>query len=228
MSLALVLAASAGIVSVFGLVWWLSPRQRTLRALRAAPRVRVVDARAGELVRIVGRLRPRATPLIAPLSGRACASYDLQVDVRRKSGKSSHWSQLFHERASCDFAVEDESGIALVETSSFECAIVLDHHRTSGTFDDATPDLERLLARHGQSSTDLFGFNRGLRYREGLLEAGEEVAVLGRARWEDDPEAGAMAPGPTSGYRETARPKRLVIEAADGPVLASDEPGALG
>lgn len=49
------------------------------------------------------------------------------------------------------------------------------------------------------------------------------IAVTGRARWEDDPEAGALTPGEVGGYRAAARRQRLVIEADDEPVRASDD-----
>ena len=70
---------------------------------------------------------------------------------------------------------------------------------------------------------ELAGFNRTLRYREAVFEEGEEVAVLGRARWEMDPDPKAEG----SGYRGGA--KRLVIEApeTEGPLLASDDPNTL-
>lgn len=214
-----VLAAGAGIAF---LTWWLSPYQRTLRALRAAPRVRIADAPDGQLVRIVGQLRAPEAALSAPLSGRACTHYEIVVEEHVKRGKSSSWRTLFRESETRDFSLDDGGGTAIVETDHLEVALVQDHHQRSGTFEDASPALEALLARHGHSSTGLLGFNRTIRYREGVLEPGEEVSVLGWARWEDDPEAG-LDPS-RGGYRGSARKKRLVIHAAEGPVRASDDP----
>lgn len=222
----LFLAALALVGAIVLGAWWLSPYQQTLRALRSVPRVSVSDATEGSLVRIVGTLRAGARTLEAPLSGRPCACFRVEVDVRVSTGKSSSWRNIIREEDGADFFVEDPSGRALVKGGTVEAAIVLDHHLKSGTFDDATPELEAYLARHGHKSTDFLGFNKAIRYREGVLEPGETVAVLGRARWEDDPEAGAAQPS-SGGYRESARKKRLVLEPGElGPVRVSDDPGA--
>ncbi|UJR86322.1 E3 ubiquitin ligase family protein [Sandaracinus amylolyticus] len=223
----LILFAALGAVGAAALgAWWFSPYQQTLRAIRAAPLVRVADAPDGQLVRILGTLRAGTRTLDAPLSQLTCAAYRVEVDVRVSTGKSSSWRSLIRDRESVDFVVEDETGRAIVKALQLEPAIVLDHHQRSGTWNDATPELDAYLTRHGHKSTDFFGFNKGMRYQEGVLEPGETVAILGLARWEDDPHPGAARGG--AGYRETARRKRLVIEpSALGPVRASDDPSVL-
>jgi hypothetical protein len=179
-------------------------------------------------VRIVGELRSHAALLQAPLTGRACACFVVHVEEQRRHGKTTSWRSLVHESRSRDFVVEDATGRAIVQTRGIEVAVVLDHHERSGFLADAPPALERFLAGHGHSTTGLFGLNKTIRYREGALEPGETVAVLGRARWEDDPEPGAATDAARGGYRDTARRRRLVIEAGElGPVRASDDPAAL-
>tara|TARA_B110000211_G_C13988009_1_gene512633 strand:+ start:189 stop:446 length:258 start_codon:yes stop_codon:yes gene_type:complete len=39
------------------------------------------------------------------------------------------------------------------------------------------------LAEHGTESEGFLGFNKKLRYNEGILEEGEVVAVLGKGTW---------------------------------------------
>jgi hypothetical protein len=219
-------AVLGGTGVVVYLTWYFSAYQSNLRAIRGASRVSVAGANAGEIVRVIGKLRSIGEPLSAPLTGRACSHFDLQVDVLVSTGKSSSWRSLFREVGSKSFAIEDSSGQAIVDTSSFAAAVVLDQHASSGTFNDATPELEALLARHGEKSTDFLGMNKGLRYREGVLEPGEAVAVVGRARWEDDPDVGGAVPSGREGYRGSARTQRLVLEAHSHPVRASDDPAA--
>lgn len=214
-------AGAAGLAA-----WWFSPYQKTLRALRAAPRVRVADAQEGQLVRIVGTLRAHRETLVSPLAARTCAHFDVLVEERVKSGKNSSWRTLFREHDSRDFVVEDESGRVIVDTGGLEVALVQDHHQRSGTFEDASPELEALLARNGHTSTGFFGMNRTLRYREGVLEPGERVSVLGWAHWEDDPEGERDLSA--AAYRTATRKKRLVLQpSAESPVRASDDPKAL-
>ena len=62
-----------------------------------------------------------------------------------------------------------------------------------------------------------------MRYREGVLGAGETVAVVGTGRWERDPDE---SPRAGAGYRDAEMPKRLVLQAPEdgSPLLLSDEP----
>ncbi|MDQ3030843.1 MAG: E3 ubiquitin ligase family protein [Myxococcota bacterium] len=221
----LLVLAGAGAIGLGS--WFFSPRQRSLRAIRSVPRVPIAEAVEGSIVRIVGHLRPHSPLLAAPISGRSCAQFDLLIEEHVNRGKSHHRKTLVHETASCDFLVEDETGRALVETAHLEAVVVFDHHQRSGFLSDPTPELESILTRHGHSSTTLFGLNRTITYREGVLEPGELVAVLGRARWEDDPEPGAID-AQRGGYRDSSRRRRLVLERGElGPVRASDDPSAL-
>lgn len=218
------LLGGAAVALIVFLGWWFSPHQKTLRAMRAVERCCIADAPEGATVRVTGTLREGPRLLRAPLSGRACAGYWVQVQSRRSSGKSSHWVDIISERDTVDFVIDDGSGSARVHTAHVELAIVLDHHQRSGTFDDATSLQEGYLRSYGHKSTGMLGFNKTLRYREAVLEPGETVVVVGRARWEDDPELGA-AQGP--GYRQSAFEKRLVLEAPRSePLRVSDDPRA--
>ena len=76
------------------------------------------------------------------------------------------------------------------------------------------------MAERGISVEGTF-FRKNLRAYEGVLEAGERVAVGGLARWVPDPDAAGGDP------RET--PKRLVLGAVSDalPLFFSDDPDAL-
>ena len=50
--------------------------------------------------------------------------------------------------------------------------------------------LDDATAKHGMKSKSLLGFNKSLRYKEGVLEAGEEVSVCGQGTWEREPSSG--------------------------------------
>ena len=79
-----------------------------------------------------------------------------------------------------DFVLDDGTGPAIVEVEDAQISVVMDARFRSGAFNDATPQLESFLAKHGWKSTGLFGFNKSLRYAEGVLEEGESVTVFGR------------------------------------------------
>lgn len=212
------LAFSVLVVVLVALSYWFSEAAKIRRALRAAQKVPIAEARTREVVKITGRVRAPGQALRAPLSQRPCVYFETIVEEYRSSGKSGRWVEIIRETDGMDFLLEDGTGKALVRAGEMKVLAVKDHERRSGTFNDATPDLEAFLARHGRSSTGWI-FNKTLRYKEGVFEPGETVTVLGEARWEQDPD-------PTSagtGYRDV--PKRLVLGARpDGPLLASDQP----
>jgi hypothetical protein len=224
MALAATVAVGIGVTALLYKLF--SPTARARRALRAAQRVPVAEVHDGQAVKLVGRLRldPTAQELAAPITGRRCAYFEASVDQRKSSGKSSHWSTIIRETDFVgSFYVEDSSGRALVEVFLPQVVLTMDAHFSSGTFNDASPRLERFLSRHGESSEG-WVFNKTLRYTEGALEEGEEVAVYGLCVQEPDPDPRA---GGGVGYREGAMRIKLT-KPAEGELLISDDLRTLG
>ncbi|ACY13699.1 hypothetical protein [Haliangium ochraceum] len=207
------------VIVVVAISVYFSRDNRIKRAMREARLVSIdaFDETAG-MTRLLGTLRYTEPPLTAPLTGRQCALYVAVVEEYRSSGRSGSWHEVIREEAGQDFVLDDGSGTALIRHRGADTVIVKDAHFRSGTFKDATPGLEAFLARHGESSTGMI-FNRALRYREGILEAGEQVAVCGRGVREPDPDARTPSPG----YREMAT--RVVMKPSlDFPLYVSDDP----
>lgn len=210
-------AALVGLI--LGAAWWFSKEQQIKRALRKLRPTPLGEVRDG-LVKVRGTVATLEA-LQAPLSGRACAYYEVIVEQRVSSGKSSSWRTIIREVEERDFLLEDGTGRARVEMVAVEAAVTKDGHWSSGTLNDATPELEEFLQRHGHASQG-WVFNKTLRYREGVLEPGEEVAVLGWAEREIDPEPGTAG----AGYRDA--PTRVVLRANGASALrVSDDPSTL-
>lgn len=201
---------------VGGAVWWLSPSQRVKRALRALRPMPLRDVREG-LVKVRGRVVPLEA-LTAPFSGRPCAYFEAIIE--EKYGKES-WRTLVREVQQRDFLIEDDTGRARVEMAAVRAAVTREPHWRTASVDDPGPVLDELLARHGHVRKESVS-PRPLRYREGALEAGEEVAVLGWADREIDPDPAAAA----AGYRDA--PLRVVLR-SHGPhgLQVSDDPSTL-
>jgi len=185
----------------FGLVAWTrynSPDAQTKRALAAVPTLAIGQVSEDAVVRVTGRLRPLADLLQAPLSGRRGAYYLAVIEVNQKRGNSYAWVEVAREAEGVDFVVEDASGTIHVRAEDLRVAITHDSHSRSGTFDDANEVEQKFLTRMNIDGTGLLGFNRPLRYREGVLEPGEEITVLGQARSRDQPGGGrVLVLGPT-------------------------------
>lgn len=211
----------AVVVLVFaGYAWWNNPKRIVKRMLRDTERTNVGDAVEGATVKIVGTLRHVGEPLRAPLSGRSCAYYEVRVEEHR--GKNN-WSTIVRESEGSQFLLEDGTGKALVKLDDPSTAVVEDLSLRSGTFNDPSVSAQEYLTKHGVDSTSFLGFNKTLRYFEGVLEEGETVVVYGRASWEADPDPDSDRAG--EDYRN--RPKRLRIDAPAGArMLVSDDPEA--
>jgi hypothetical protein len=185
------------------------------RKLKEGKRIPIASFKHNEKARVVGRVECIDEPLIAPLSGRKCAYYCVQVEVKKSSGKSSSWHDLIEEEVAGKFVVRDGESCAIVDTSQIKTYLVPDAHFSSGFMNDAAPVLERYLLKHGFRSTGILGLNKTLRYKEGILEIGETVAVYGKGSWKE--------------LEQTSLPVtngKILMLAADGedPVYLSDDP----
>jgi|CXWL01.1.fsa_nt_gi hypothetical protein len=196
--------------------------RRVKRALARVPQGRIGSTSHGQSVRVVGRLDLHAPALVSPLSERTCAYYELVLEESR--GKNG-WATIGREARTADFVVQDGSGTALVRTASAEVSVVKDEHHACSTFQGPDADLMAMLDRFGEKVTSM-GIYRGLRCTEGVLEAGEHVAVCGPARRPLATEVDAAA-GDSAAVRPVS-PVRIVFEGCAGaPLYVSDDPRIL-
>jgi E3 ubiquitin ligase len=212
---------------VFGVIgfaawafWYYSDDQSIRRQLRKAPTKRIAELGDDELGKVVGRARGLDEMLAAPLTGRHCVYFVATVEEHRSSGKSSHWKTVIREARGVPFMLEDDSGRAIVDSTAARIAIDFDGKSQSGTFDDPTPAEQAFLARHGQKGQG-WVFNKGLRYREAVIEDGETIAVLGAGTREPDPDA-----PPTEAYRGDAPTRLRLTSSRKYPLVISDDPSA--
>lgn len=169
----------------------------------------------GATVKIVGRVRKHQARLRSPLSAREAVYYDVVltgIPHRRVSRplheRGSHPLRI-EERDAVDFLVEDDTGRAIVRTDDVLVAVVRDRDEDLGR--SGEPEVRALLERYGRNKS------QRVHVREGLIEIGEPVAVVGRASWIQ------AAPDAPASYRE--RPQILSLEAPDEhPLIISDDP----
>lgn len=192
----------------------------TRRALKCNKRIAVAAIKDGSTVSICGRLAYAAPPLVAPLSGRRCAAWEVTVVQWVENGEDAkRWEVVVSEQRSQDFYLDDGTGRALITARSPMMALHRDVRFTSGPSSQAAPELEAFLARHGLSREYALGYE--LVWHEGVLEEGEQVAVLGAARLEADPD------GVGTSYRDGAL--RVVVDEPDeDPLMLSDSRAVTG
>ncbi len=165
---------------VLGVVF--SKKAIVRRALNKAPLKRIHEVQSGEKARVVGRVVYAGKVLTSPLSRRHCAAFHVEVQEYRRHGKSGSWVTVINDEQKGDIVIHDGMGNAHVDITA-QSLMVKDANYSSGTFNDATPELQEYLRFHGRDATGLLGFNKQLRYKEGILEQGELVAAVGVGTW---------------------------------------------
>lgn len=176
----------------------------------------IVQTPVNQDVRVSGTLAyvEGKPALTAPISGRPCAAWRVIVEERRKHSEHSGWDTVIDESGSTDFALEDESGRALVDGTVLSLALDFDASGGQGFLNPASPALAAFMQSRGVA-THGFLLKKTLRAREGVLEAGEVVTVAGNGTMMNDPSN-------QTGYRSSA--KLLRVKAlSSGELLASDD-----
>jgi hypothetical protein len=196
--------------------------RRIKRALRRVKTTLIADARDGKVVKVVGVLAYAGRTIPSALSQRPCACYSVVVEQFQPRGRGGRWHEVVREEKGLDFYLRDDSGVALVRLAGdgkHFAALIQDRKARTTPILRNDPNLERFLAERGHTVEGVL-FRKNLRAYEGILEAGERVAVGGLARWVADPAAAG------GNYRET--PKRLVLESSESlGLFLSDDPAVL-
>ncbi len=116
------------VTAAFGLERWLSrDPAHELARMATTP---LADARDGEVVKAVGRIRLQGPTLRSPLTGRACCFH--RVAARPLLAPSSV------DEAGCDFLLDDGSAVALVAAEGMRVLDGADHFRTDGPWREET------------------------------------------------------------------------------------------
>lgn len=198
--------------------FYFSKKAIVKRALKKAPYKRIHEFTPGERGKAVGKIVYAGQVLQAPLSKRHCVAYHVEVQEHRRHGKSSSWVTVINEEKRGDIVIHDGMGYAFVEPQHIQTYFVQDANFSSGTFNDATPELIEYMRMHGRDTTGLLGFNKNLRYREGILEQHEVVAVVGVGMW-----------GSARGKNLNLTQDRLLVMNVDekGKLYLSDDPDVI-
>ncbi|MBK3518212.1 hypothetical protein [Carboxylicivirga marina] len=178
------------IVVIFILAIFFSKKAIIKRKLKKAELKKLSQFRNGDTAKIVGQVELVDQALTAPLSGRKCAYYYAHVEQEVSSGKNSRWKTLIEEEVSGEYLIRDGSECAYISSKHVKSYIVQDRKFRSGFMNDASQALERYLNNKGYESENMLGFNKTLRYKEGILEAGETIAVFGCGQWKSASELG--------------------------------------
>ncbi|CAN5359251.1 hypothetical protein BH09BAC5_BH09BAC5_02320 [soil metagenome] len=175
------------IVPVFLIIlffwYYFSKKAVVLRNLERAQSKKIISFSDGEKGKVSGKIVFAGETLTAPLSGRKCSYYHILVEQYRSGGKSGSWHKIIEEEKKGDVVIEDETGFAIVDTRFTMSYLVPDANYKSGSFSDPTPVMESVLRHYNIDPEGLLGFNKTLRYTEGILEKDELCVVSGTGQW---------------------------------------------
>lgn len=183
----IILLAFCVIGLIIFLVIYFSGKNVIIRTLSKIPTKPTSSLRTNELSKVTGKALHVKEPLLAPYTQRKCVFYQIIIEQRVSTGKSSHWKTLIKEERFQDFFVDTNGDFVIVKPHdhprNYICHLVKDNKQSSGTFNDPTPKFEALLRRYHINPETFFGFNKRLRYQEGIIEVGERITVAGIAKW---------------------------------------------
>lgn len=168
-------------------IWYFNGKNVLLRTLKKIPHKTVGAFKTNEKTQVTGKALHVKEPLIAPFSKRKCIFYSIKIEQKKSNGKNSYWKTLVKEEDIQEFFIDTQGDFVIVEPQkhpkNFISHLVVDKTHKSGTFNDPTPEFRSLLKRYHIESETFFGFNKQLRYSEGIIEIGELITVAGLANF---------------------------------------------
>jgi hypothetical protein len=177
------------VVTIGFIVYFFSSKQKVIRTLSKLPTKQIGTLKTNEFSRVSGKALNIKKPLIAPLSKRECVFYFIKIEQEKNDEDSSSWKTLVKEERIQEFFLENNGDIVIVKPSqnpkNYLSHLVIDKKTKSGTFNDPTPQFEALLLKYDIKSEGFFGFNKSLRYTEGIIEIGEKITVAGFPKWKE-------------------------------------------
>jgi hypothetical protein len=180
--------------------------------MRSVRRVRLASIAGEDLVRVAGVVSSTAAPLTAPLSGRACVAWVIEL-----RGPGLDVRVFFSDRAVGAFTIEEEGMRARIEPP---CEVLaLSVRLRTRVRPELLPSAFRQWLEEAHSGDEWEHMSR-LEVRERRIEPGEPIAVVGLAR------RGRDGDGLAAGYRDA--PEVVLFENAEGaPLSLSDHPSLL-
>jgi hypothetical protein len=177
------LIAVLGVLAFIIYKWYNSEKVVIKRKFKKTQHKKIAEFSDGDVAKFTGIIESIDEPLISPLSHRKCTYYSVHIEQKVSSGKSSHWKTLIIKSSSTKFIIRGENACAYINGGRQKKHIVMDRKFSSGFMDDPELHLADYLKAHGHSSENFMGMNKTIRYKEGVLELGEKIAVLGKGEW---------------------------------------------
>lgn len=200
--------AGGVIGGISALGWWIQSDWKLTRLLAHTPRVQLADLQEGTFGRVVGRAEQLDDVLIAPITGRRCVYWRVRVLDAMKVEQ-----EIINEERGIPFVVDDGSARAVVDPAGAIIGMNEDGRDEAGWQKVTNTPEHKFLAHHTGAARDV----NNLHFREGIIEVGETIAILGTVAREREPDAA---------YRGAPPPPLRMTSWRGRPMMISDRPEA--
>ena len=118
MDSALIMVLFIGIIAIIAFSsFYFSKKQVIKRSLSKIPFKNVNGIRTNELTKIYGKALHVKEPLIAPCSKLKCIFYQIKIQQRVSTGKSTRWKTLVEDERMQEFFLENSGDMVIVKPS---------------------------------------------------------------------------------------------------------------
>ena len=200
-----------GAGAAYGLIY----NARVVRLKEKTRTKSIKDVRRGDAA-VKGRVVATGKTLQAPLSDKPCVYYDLVVEEESVTGNAG---TIIKDQRFAPWVLSDDSGLARVDLSSATLRLSSTYRESTKHIFGSSPDkahVDEVLKRYGKTSHRWI-FEKGLDFKETILQEGVELYVLGPVRFDRSQES-QRSGLPTVYFSRKRGPFK-------GPFIVSDESG---
>jgi len=172
------------------------------------PILALSEAPLGDVVGVRGKAQATGSTLTAPMSGRTCLAYEVEV---RQPVYGEEGELIHRASAAAPFILREASGAQAELLDGTAIDVALEPDRRGSTEEEPSERLTELLTEAGFDSVEARTTDNDYLWTEGIVEEGGEVVIHGCVRPEHDDQ---------SGYRAGA-PRFLVEAPPEGNVIVS-------
>jgi hypothetical protein len=209
LSLFLVIVVTS-VVGVSALVVSTSDRVQMRRRFGKFKPKRLAQLPENSRAKIVGTVAYTPQTLRSPLTDRQCVCY--QIIAEGVTGR------VLNEFFAVPFFVDDGTGRALVDPAGGEVRVHKTYDRQVPRYMQASDGEQRFVRRYVAEGGPMMA--SGFRYREGVIQAGDWVEVIGAGVHEPDPEAVRVE----RGYRDLPTMRLRLIHTVNNRLLVRHAP----
>lgn len=207
------------VIIVFGAIaffsYYFNKKNVIIRTLKRIPLKPTSGLKTNQLAKVSGKALHIKEPLIAPYTHRKCVFYQIIIQQKVSTGKSTTWKTLIEDEKHQDFFVETKNDFVIISPSqnskNMVSYLTKDNEQNSGSFNEPTQRLRQILDSYNINPETYFGFNKRLRYKEGIIEIGETITVAGIAKWKTLSEPIPEYPYSKIATLESANNQKLII-----------------